>query len=204
MRGAVVERGAVLWCRAMAMAHHTDHGQVRACAAMAHTTHTAIHTALGGGGSVVWRARATQATPPCEPGVGGRIEWHWQRGRQSGGFARHRRPVHEVVVLACHAADVVDHAGVPRTEGGGIGGKLRRRRRCAAARGTAAARAATRRAAARATAAVVRERSMDRLEAVRAAAARAAAARAAAARAAAAQAAAARAAAARAVARRAA
>ena len=147
---AVLSWGSVLWCGAMAIAHHTHHGQVRACV-MAHTTHTPSYTPHWGWGrgSVVWRARATRATPPREPGVGGRIEWHWQRGRQSGGFARHRRLVHGVVVLACHAADVVDLAGVPRTEGGGIGGELRRRRRCAAARGTAAARAATRRAAGR-------------------------------------------------------
>ena len=49
--GAVLSWGAVLWCGAMAMAHHTHHGQVRACE-MAHTTHTHRHThRTGVGGS---------------------------------------------------------------------------------------------------------------------------------------------------------
>ena len=69
---AVLSWGSVLWCGAMAIAHHTHHGQVRACV-MAHTTHTPSYTPHWGWGrgSVVWRARATRATPPCEPGVGG-------------------------------------------------------------------------------------------------------------------------------------
>ena len=45
----IVERGAVLWCGAMAMAHHTHHGQVRACV-MAHTTHTPSYTPHWGWG----------------------------------------------------------------------------------------------------------------------------------------------------------
>ena len=142
-----------------------------------HDTHTVIHTALGLGEGISSVASASDASHPA---VRARRRRRPHRvvltTRQAvRRFARHRRPVHAAAVLACRAADVVDHVGVPRTEGGGIGGELRRGRRCAAARGTAAARAATRRAAARATAA--------RAASAQAAATRAAAARAAAARA---------------------